>query len=171
MKNAPGFKAHLIFLLALLLACAVFLAGCIGDTGSNSSPTSPSSNAQTSAITPVGAAATCLTVHTPSLVKLADGNYELVDEIDNCGGNEAGPLKVTAQVDTQNTKQNAGLPGPATLPAHGNALYHTFSGQASGTNKELQFRSSSALSAAVTILVTINGSEQGEWDGQVAIPR
>lgn len=171
MKNAPGFKAHLIFLLALMLTCAVFLASCTGDTGSNSSSTSPSSNAQTSAITPVGAPATCLTVHSPSLVKLADGNYELMDEIDNCGGNEAGPLKVTAQIAIQNSKQSVDLPGSATLPAHGNALYHTFSGQTTRTNKELQFHSSSSPSAAVTILVTINGSEQGEWDGQVAIPR
>ena len=168
MKKAAGFKAHSIFLLTLLLACVIFLAGCIGDSGSNSSP---SSNAQSSPITPVGAPATCLTVHSPSLVKLSDGNYELMDEIDNCGGNAAGPLKVTAQIDVQNTKQqSASLSGLTMIPAHGNALYHTFTGQTGGTNKELQFRSSSP-SAAVTILATINGSEQGEWDGQVAIPR
>lgn len=169
MKKAPGFKAHSIFLLTLLLACAIFLAGCIGDTSSNSSP---SSNAQSSPITPVGAPTTCLTVHSPSLAKLADGNYELMDEIDNCGGNAAGPLKVTAQIDVQNTKQqSASLPGPTMIPAHGNALYHTFTGQTGGTNKELQFHSPSSSSAAVTILATINGSEQGEWDGQISIPR
>lgn len=168
MRIAPGFKAHPIFLLTLsLLACAIFLAGCIGDSGSGSSF---SSNVQVTPITPVGALPTCLTVLSPSLVKLADGNYELVDEIENCGGNQAGPLKVTAQMDTQAVKQSADVLGPAILPAHGKTLYHTFSGQAGGTNKELQFRSPSSSSATVTILVTINGSEQGEWDGQVAIP-
>jgi len=171
LKSAPGFKVHPIFLLALLLTCAVFLASCIGDTSSNSSSTSSASNAQTSAITPVGAVAACLTVHSPSLVKLGDGNYELTDEVNNCGDKEAGPLKVSTQIDTQNTKQSADLLGPATLPAHGKAQYYTFSGQASGTNKELQFRSSASPSAAVTILVTINGAEQGEWDGQLPIPR
>ena len=167
MKSITGFKAYPVLLFTLLLACTVLLAGCIGDTGNGSSP---SSNAQVSAITPTGALPTCLTVHPPSLVQLADGNYELVDEIDNCGGNEASPLKVTAQIATQNTKQSVDLTGPAMLPAHGNSLYHTYRGQSSGTNKELQFRPSS-LSAAITILVTINGSEQGEWDGRVAIPR
>lgn len=171
MKNAPRFGLHPVFLLVLLLTCAVFLASCVEDSSSNSSSTSSSSNTQTSAITPVGAAATCLTVHSPSLVKLADGNYELIDEVDNCGDMGAGPLKVTAQIDTQNTKQSADLPGPVTLPAHGKALYHTFNGQSGGTNKELQFRSSVSPSAGVTILVTINGAEQGEWDGQLPIPR
>lgn len=170
MKNAPVFKVHPVFLLALLVTCTVFLASCIGDTGSNSSSAPPASNAQTSAITPIGALATCLTVHSPSLVKLADGNYELMDEVDNCGGKEAGPLKIITQIDAQTTKQSADLLGPATLPAHGKALYHTFSGQTGGTNKELQFRSPSSPSAVVTILVTINGAEQGEWDGQITIP-
>ena len=167
MKSIAGCKVHSLFLFTLLLACTVYLAGCIGDTGSGSSS---SSNTQASAITPIGVLPTCLTVHPPSLMKLADGNYELIDEIENCGGNEAGPLKIAAQVDTQNTKQSVDLTGPTMLPAHGNSLYHTFSSQAGGTNKEVQFRSTSS-SAAVTILVTINGSEQGEWDGQVAIPR
>jgi hypothetical protein len=170
LKNAPCFKEHPIFLIALLLTCTVFFASCIGDTSNNSSPTTPASNAQTSAITPIGAQATCFTLYTPSLVKLADGNYEMMDEIDNCGGKDAGPLKITTQIDTETTKQRPDLLGPATLPAHGKALYHTFRGQTGGTNKELQFRSPSSPSAVVTILVTINGALQGEWDGQVTIP-
>ena len=166
-----GFKKHPISLLALLLTCAVLLTSCFGDNGSNSSPASTASNAQATPITPIGATATCLTVHTPSLVKLADGNYELTDEVENCSGNQAGPLKITAQINTQTANQNAGLLGPATLPAHGKELYHSFSGQTDGTNKELRFRSPTSPSAVVTILVTINGSMQGEWDGQVSIPR
>jgi hypothetical protein len=103
-------------------------------------------------------------------MKLADGNYELVDEFDNCGGKDAGPLKITSQIDTKTTKLSTDLIGPATLPAHTKVLYHTFKGQASGTKKEVQFRSPSAPSAVVTILATINGATQGEWDGQVPIP-
>ena len=106
MKNAPHFREHPLFLIALLLACTVFFTSCIGDTSSNSSPTSPASNAQTSAITPIGAQTTCLTLHPPSLVKLADGNYQLVDEIDNCGAKDAGPLKITTQIVTETTKQS-----------------------------------------------------------------
>src|SRR5258708_28514657 len=51
LGNAPGFKQHPIFLITLLLACTVFFASCSGDTSSNSSPTPPASNTQTSAIT------------------------------------------------------------------------------------------------------------------------
>jgi len=72
------------------------------------------SNTQTSGITPIAAQATCLTVHSPSLVKLADGNYELVDEINNCGGKDAGPFKITTQINTQATKLSMNLMGPAT---------------------------------------------------------
>ncbi len=170
MKNAPGFKEHAIFLIALLLACTVFFASCSGDTSSNLSPTPLASNTQTSAITPIGAPATCLTINSPSLVKLTDGNYELVDEIDNCSGKDAGPLKITTQIDTETTKQSTNLMGPATIPAHGKAMYHTFTGQTGGTNKEIHFPSPSSPSAVVTVLATINGAVQGEWDGQVTIP-
>jgi hypothetical protein len=169
LKNIPGFKEHPIFLIALL-ACTVFLASCFGDTSSNSSPTSLASNTQTSAITPIGALATCLTVNSPSLVKLADGHYKLVDEIDNCGGKDAGPLKITTQIDTQTTKQSTNLLGSATIPANGKAMYSMFTGQTGGTNKEIHFLSPSPPSAVVTVLVTINGAIQGEWDGQVTIP-
>jgi hypothetical protein len=168
LKNAPGFKQHPIFLIALLLACSVFFASCNGDTSSNSSPIP--SNTQTSAITPIGAQATCLTVHSPSLVKLADGNYELVDEIDNCSRKDAGPLKITAQINTETTKQSTNLMGPATIPANGKAMYHTFTGQTGSTNKEIHFPSPSSSSAFVTVSLTINGAIQGEWDGQVMIP-
>jgi hypothetical protein len=102
------------------------------------------------------------------LVKLADGNYELVDEIDNCGGKDSGPLKITTQINTQATKLSTNLMGPATIPANGKAMYHTFTGQTSGTNKEIHF--SPSPSALVTVSVTINGAIQGEWDGQVTIP-
>jgi len=168
LKNAPGFKQHPIFLIALLLACTVFFASCSGDTSSNSSPIP--SNTQTSAITPIGALATCLTVHSPSLVKLADGNYELVDEIDNCGGKDAGPLKITTQINTQATKLSTNLMGPATIPANRKAMYHTFTGQTGGTNKEIHFPSLPSPSVFVMVSVTINGVTQGEWDGQVTIP-
>jgi hypothetical protein len=170
LKNAPDFKEHPIFLIALLLACTVFFASCSGDTSSSSSPTPPASNTQTSAITPIGALATCLTVNSPSLVKLADGNYKLVDEIDNCSGKDAGPLKITTHIVTKTTKQSTNLMGPATIPAHGKAMYHTFTGQTSRTNKEIHFHFPSSPSAIVTVSVTINGAVQGEWDGQVTIP-
>ena len=170
MKNAPGFKQHPIFLIALLLACTMFFASCSGDTSSNSSPTLPASNTQTSAITPIGAQATCLTIHSPSLVKLADGNYELMDEIDNCGGKDAGPLQITTQINTQATKLSTNLMGTAIIPANGKAMYHTFTGQTGGTNKEIHFPSLPSPSAFVTVSVTINGAIQGEWDGQVTIP-
>ncbi len=104
MKNAPSFKEHPIFLIALLLAYTVFFASCSGDTSGNSSSTPHASNTHTSAITPIGAQATCLTINSPSLVKLADGHYKLVDEIGNCSGKDAGPLKITIQVDTETTK-------------------------------------------------------------------
>ena len=79
MKDAPGFRVYPILLIALLLACTVFLASCFGDSSSNSSPASPASNT----ITPVGAPTTCLTVNSPSLLKLADRFYQLVDVIDH----------------------------------------------------------------------------------------
>ena len=164
LKNVPGFKEHPILLIALLLACTVFFASCGGNTSSNSSPT------PTSAITPIGAQATCLTVQSPSLVKLADGNYELVDEIANCGGKGAGPLQITTQIDTQTTKLSTNLMGPATILANRKAMYHTFTGQTAGTNKEIHFSSPSSSSAFVMVSVTINGAIQGEWDGQVTIP-
>ncbi len=170
MKNVSGFKEHPIFLIALLLVCTVFFTSCSGDTRSNSSPTPPASNTQTSAITPIGALAFCLTIHSPSLVKLADGQYKLVDEIDNCSGKDAGPLQITTQIDTETTKQSTNLMGPATIPAHGKAMYHTFTGQTGGTNKEIHFLSPSSSSALVTVSVTIKGAAQGEWDGQVTIP-
>jgi hypothetical protein len=170
LKNTPGFKEHSIFLIVLLLACTVFFASCSGDTSSNSSPTPPASNIQTSAITPIGAQATCLTIHSPSLIKLADGHYKLVDEIDNCNGKVAGPLKITTQIDTETMKQSTILMGPATIPANGKVMYHTFTGQTGGTTKEIHFLSPLASSAVVTVLVTINGAIQGEWDGQVTIP-
>ena len=169
MKNAPGFKQHPLFLIVLLLACTVFFASCSGDSSSNSSPTLPPSHTQASGITPIGAQATCLTVKSPSLVKLADGNYELVDEIDNCGGKDAGPLQITTQINTQTTKLSTNLMGPATIPANGKALYHTFTGQMAGTNKELHFPSHPSPSALVTVSVTINGAVEGEWDGQVTV--
>ncbi len=170
LKNAPGFKVHPIFLIALL-ACTVFLTSCFGDTNSNPSPASSASNTLTSAITPIGAQATCLTVLSPSLVKLADGHYKLVDEIDNCSGKDVGPLKITTQIDAGTTQQSTSLMGPATIPAHGKAMYSTFTGQTGGTNKEIHFLLSPASpSAVVTVLVMINGAEQGEWDGQVTIP-
>ena len=159
MKNAPGFKDHPLFLIALLLACTIIFASCGDDVTSNSS-----------AITPIGAQATCLTVNTPSLLKLADGNYQVVDEIDNCGKKNAGPLKIVIQVDTRTTKQSMNLLGPATIAAYGKALCRTFAGRAGGTNKEIHFPSPLPLSAIVTVLVMINGTMQGEWDGQVTIP-
>jgi hypothetical protein len=170
LKNASDFKEHTIFLIALLLACTMFFASCSGDTSSNSSPTSPTSNTQASAITPIGALATCLTVNSPSLVKLADGNYQIVVKIVNCGGKDASPLQITSQIDTQSTKQNTNLMGPATLAAHRAAMYHSFTGQTAGTNKEIHFSPPASPSAVVTVLVTINGTLQGEWDGQLTIP-
>ncbi len=169
LKDAPGFKVHPIFLIALL-ACTVFLASCFGDTSSNPSPASSTSNTLTSAITPIGAQATCLTVNSPSLVKLTDGHYKLVDEIDNCSGKDVGPLKITTQIDAGTTQQSTSLTGPATIPANGKAMYSTFTGQTGGTNKEIHFLSPSSPSAVITVLVMINGAVQGEWDGQVTIP-
>ena len=108
----------------------------------------------------------CLTLNTPSLVKLADGNYKLVDEIDNCGGKNAGPLQVKVQID----QQTLNLQGPTTIAAHGKAVYNTFAGQTSGTDKEIHFPSPPPVSTALTISATINGNVQGEWDGQVTAP-
>lgn len=156
LKNAPGFKKHPLFLIVLLLSCTVFFASCSGGTSSNSSST---------AITPIGAQTTCLTVNSPSLVKLTDGNYKLVDEIDNCGSKDAGPLKVTVQIDTERLN----LLGPETVPAKGKAVYNTFTGQTSATNKEIHFPSPLPSSTNLTILATINSSVQGEWDGQVTL--
>ena len=170
LKHAPGFKEHPIWLIALFLACAVFFASCSGDNSNNASPITPASKIQTSAITPIGAQATCLTIHSPSLVKLAGGQYELVDEIDNCAGKDAGPLKITTQIETETTTQSPMLIGPATILANRKAMYHTFTGQTAGTSKEIHFPTPSASSAVVTVSVTINGAVQGEWDGQVTIP-
>jgi hypothetical protein len=169
LKKAPGFKEYSILLFALL-ACGVFFAGCSGDSGGTASPTPPSSHAQTAAITPVGALATCLTVNSPSLERLAGGNYKLVDEIDNCGGKDAGPLTITTQVDTETTKQSTNLMGPATIPAHEKAMYDTPTGQTGGSSKELHFPSPPPPSAIVTVLVTIDGAVAGEWDGELKIP-
>ncbi len=159
MKSALAFKKHPLFLIVLLLSGTLFFASCSGDTSHNPSSTS-------TAITPIGAQTTCLTINSPSLVKLADGNYKLVDEIDNCGGREAGPLQVTVQIDTETVN----LLGPATIPAKGKAIYNSFTGQTSGTNKEIHFPSPPPSSTTLTILATINSSVQGEWDGKVTIP-
>ena len=167
--SRPARKEHRLFLVVLLLACTIFFASYGDDIISNSSPT-PTTNTQAPAITPIGEQATCLTVNVPSLLKLADGNYQIVDEIDNCGDKNAGHLKMVTQVETQTTKQSMDLLGPATIAAHGKALCRTFAGQAGGTNKEIHFPSPSPSSVIVTVLVTINGTIQGEWDGQVTIP-
>jgi hypothetical protein len=170
LKYPRVFKKHPIFLIALLLACTVVFASCSEDTSSNSSSILPASNTQTSAITPIGAQATCLTINSPSLVKLADGHYKLIDEIKNCGGRVAGPLKITTQIDTETTKHSSILLGPVTIPANGQAMYQTFAGRTGSTNKEIDFLSPASTSAVITVLVTINGAVQGEWDGQVTIP-
>lgn len=169
MKNIPGFKETPILLIVLLLACAVLLASCSWDISSNASTTSPASTTQNTSITPIGAQGTCLTLHSPSLVKLADGQYELVVEIDNCAGKDAGPLKITTRIQIETTTQSPKLLGPATILAHRNAMYHTFAGQSGGTSKEIHFPVPSPSSTVVTVSVTINGAIQGEWDGQVAI--
>ena len=154
-------------LVTLLLASTVFLTGCFGDGESNSSTIS---NTHASAITPIGVPATCLTVHSPLLVKLNDGFYQLVDVIDNCGGKIAGPLQITAQIDAGKTKQGIDLVGPTTISANGKAKYSTSSVHTSKPNKEIHFFASTSPSAFITVLVTIKGSMQGEWDGQVTIP-
>ena len=146
----------MLFVL-LLLSCAVFFAGCGGDASSSTA------NTQAPVITPIGAPAVCLTIKSPSLLKLADGNYKLGDEIDNCGGKAADSLKVTLQINTQTIN----LLGPATIPAKGKATYSTFSSQ---TGKEIHFPSHSSSSTTVTIFATSNSSMQGEWDGEVTIP-
>jgi hypothetical protein len=158
LKNKSGSKKYLALFVLLLLFCAVFCESCGGDAGANSSSTS---SAQ-AAFTPIGQPATCLTVKSPSLLKLADGNYKLGDEIDNCGGKPAGSLKVTLQINTQTIN----LLGPTTIPAKGKATYSSLS---SPTSKEIHFPSHSS-STVVTILATSNSSMQGEWDGEVTIP-
>jgi hypothetical protein len=170
LKYVRVYKKHPIFLIALLLACTVVFASCSEDTSSNSSSLPPTSNTQASAITPIGAQTTCLTINSPSLVKLADGHYKLIDEIKNCGGKVAGPLKITTQIDTETTKHNTNLLGPVTIPANGKAMYQTFTGQTGSTNKEIDFLSPASPSAIITVLVTIKGAVQGEWDGQVMVP-
>ncbi len=169
MKYAPGFKKHPVFLI-VLLACTVFFTSCSDDTSSNSSPIPLASNTQASAITPIGAQATCLTINSPSLVKLADGHYKLVDEINNCGRKVAGSLKITTQIDTETTKHSTNLIGPSTIPANGKAMYQTYTGRTRSTDKEIDFLSPTSPYAVITVLVTIKGAVQGEWDGQVMIP-
>lgn len=144
----------------MLLSCTVFLAGCSLDGSGN--PSSSTEVPQNKPITPIGAQPTCLTVNTPSLVKLADGNYKLVDEIDNCGDKDAGPFKVTAQIGAVTTD----LIGSDTIPAKGKGMYNTSTGQA---DKEIHF-TSHASPVNITLSATMNGSLQGEWDGQVKIP-
>jgi len=155
LKKTFVCKGYPAFLIALLLSCTAFLASCSGDTSSNSS-----------AITPIGVPAACLTLNPPSLVKLADGNYKLVDQINNCGGKDAGPLQVTVQID----QQTMNLLGPTTIPANGKATYNTFTGQTAETNKEIHFSSPLPPSTALTVLATINSKVLGEWDGEVTIP-
>jgi hypothetical protein len=168
LKYAPGLKKHPVFLIALLLTCTMFFASCSGDATSNASPIPPAS--QAAVITPIGALVTCLTVNSPSLVKLADGNYKLVDEINNCGGKGAGPLTITTQIDAGTAKHSTNLLGPLTIPAHGKATYQTFTGRTSATKKEIDFLAPTLPPAVITIWVTMNGTLQGEWDGQVTIP-
>ena len=168
MKNVSVFRDNHILLILMLLTCSVFFASC-SEIGSSNSALTPTAT-PTTPITPVGAATTCLTVNSPSLSKLADGNYQLVDTIDNCGEKDAGPLKITTQIDAKTTQLETSLLGPATIPAHGKATYHSFMGQANGTNKEIHFPAPVPASATVTVSVTINGNVQGEWDGQLTIP-
>jgi hypothetical protein len=168
LKYVCVYKIHFIFLI--MLACTMIFISCGEDTSSNSSSIPPASNTQASAITPIGAEATCLTINPPSLVKLADGHYKLIDKINNCGGQVAGPLKITIQIDTEPMKHSTNLIGPITIQAHGKAMYQTFTGRTGSTNKELDFLSPASSSAVITVLATIKGAVQGEWDGQVTIP-
>lgn len=156
MKNAISSKAYSLSLISLLLSCTLFLASCSGG-GTTSHST---------AITPIGAPIACLTLNVPSLVKLADGNYRLVDEIDNCGSKDAGPLQITVQIN----QQTMNLLGPTTIPANGKATYNTPTGQTGEADKEIHFPSPSPSSTALTILATVNSKIQGEWDGNVTIP-
>ena len=167
LKDVSGFKIYNIVLIALMIACAVLLASCFGD---NNGTSSSNSNTQALAITPIGAPPTCLTVHPPSLVKLTDGHYKLVEEINNCGGKMAGPLDVNAQIAVGTTMQNANLVGPAMIVANSKATYSSSGGQKNEATNELKFVDPVSSSALVTILVTMKGSVQGEWDGQVTIP-
>ena len=167
LKGISGFKTYSIVFIMLMIACAMLLASCFGDSNSDSSS---NSNTQSSAITPIGVPPTCLTVHPPVLVKLTDGQYKLVEEINNCGGKMAGPLDVTAQIAMGTTTQNANLVGPAMIVANSKAIYSSSGGQKNETNKELHFIAPVSSSALVTVLVTMKGSVQGEWDGQVIVP-
>ncbi len=166
MKNASDFKRYSIWFIALLFGCSIFLTSCFGNDSGNSN----TSSTQFSAITPIGAPATCLTLHPPTLVKLPDGHYKLVEEINNCGGKTAGPLDVTAQITTATTMQNANLLGPALIVANSQAIYSSSGGQKNEMSKELHFIAPVSSSVLVTVLVTMKGSVQGEWDGQVTIP-
>ena len=166
MKNAPDFKIYSLLLIALLFACSMFLSGCFGDSSSNSTTL----NTQASAITPIGVPKTCLTVNSPTLVKLGDGFYQLVDVIDNCGGKDAGPLQITAQIDAGTIQQSANLIGPATISANGKAIFSTSKQKTSETNKEIHFLAPTSSPTNITVLVMIKGALQGEWDGQVTIP-
>jgi hypothetical protein len=165
LKGVSVFKTYYIVLIVLMIACAMLLASCFGDSDSSSS-----SNSQASSITPIGVPPTCLTVHPPLLLKLADGQYKLVEEINNCGGKVAGPLDVTAQIAMGKTTQNANLAGPAMIVANNKAIYSSSGGQKNEMSKELHFIAPISSSALVTVLVTMKGSVQGEWDGQVTVP-
>ncbi len=160
LKGVSGFKTNSVMPILLMMACAMLLSSCFGDS-------SGSSGTQTSAFTPIGVPPTCLTVHPPSLVKITDGYYKLVEEINNCGGKIAGPLDVTAQIAIGTTMQNTNLLGPATIIANSQAVY---SSQNNEMSKELHFSAPASSSALVTVLVKMKGSVQGEWDGQVTIP-
>jgi hypothetical protein len=165
LKGVSGFKTYYIVLIVSMIACAMLLASCFGDSNSDSS-----SNSNTQAITPIGVPSTCLTVHPPVLVKLTDGQYKLIEEINNCGGKVAGPLDVTAQIAMGKTTQKANLVGPATIVANSKAIYSSSGGQKNEMSKELHFIAPVSSSALVTVLVTMKGSVQGEWDGQVTVP-
>jgi hypothetical protein len=166
LKDASGFKIYSIWLIALLLACSIFLTSCFGDDNSNSTI----SSTQDSPITPIGVPATCLTVHSPTLLKLSDGHYQLIDEINNCAGKEAGPLKVAAQITAGTTMHSVSLFGTSVISPNGKALYRTYSGKPDSKDKEIDFLSPASSPADVIVLVTLNGTQQGEWDGQVTIP-
>lgn len=156
-----------MLLIMLLLACTLFLASCNVNGSGSSADTSTAT--PTTPITPIGAATTCLTVNSPTLTKLADGNYQLADNINNCGGKDAGPLKIAVQISAKKMHLETSLLGPATIPAHGKVAYRSFTGQANGANKEIHFAAPKPASATITVSVTINGNMQGEWDGEVSI--
>ena len=165
LKNVSRIKIYSILYAALLLTSCLSLASCFGDSSNTTA-----SNTQDSAITPIGVPATCLTVHPPALVKLSDGHYKLIDEINNCGAKDAGPLDVTVQIIAGSATHNASFVGPSGIPANGKALYQTYVGRATSQEKEIDYPSPVASPANVMISVTFNKVVQGEWDGQVAIP-